>query len=592
MNRKICALLLVLGTSAIPLMAHAQEAVDTAVDSGTLHAIENAIQQERLATEFMTQFRAGKPITRFADYSLAPLREETAHRALWKAALAKIDPARLGESDRRTYRILQFELSDIAPDETEYWLTFDLTPYQAPMLLGMVHQVMAAHPLATSSDADDYTRLVRAYATMLDTLVAKLEAQIDRGIYMPKAVLPVVRSTWTTLASGAGTLRPADTRLAQLDEGARVKMLADIGAVLAGQIDPAYARLQTLVDEKYEAKAPNAVGIGQYPDGKAAYQRLIHRYTTMPLTPEELHRHGLEAVADVSARMQDIRTKLGFTGTSRAFYDKLSTDPRFLAKTPAEVEATYQRYISAIEPKVPSYFRALPKAPYGVRRLPLAAEPGQTFGYYNPPNAAEPRGLYYYNGSNLEKRSLVNAGTLIYHELVPGHHFQIALQQENAALSPFRQNYRAGAFNEGWGEYAASLGIELGLYDTPEALYGRYVNEMFLAVRLVVDTGMNYFGWPLEKARAYMRDVTSLSDMEIDSESLRYAVNIPGQALAYRTGYDKFWALRHQAEKRLGTKFDIRDFHDVVLSPGARPMQVVEVDIEAYIQSKRPETSR
>lgn len=588
MTMKLCALLITLGTAAMPIIAHAQETVRTADDSSALHAIESAIQREQLETEFTAQFRAGKRITRFADYSLAPIREQTAQRALWKQALAKIDPARLGDSDHRTYRILKFELSDIAPDETEYWLTFDLTPYQAPMQLGIVYQVLAAQTLSNAADAEEYTRLVRAYATMLDTLVAKLEAQIERGIYMPKAVLPLVRSTWATLAGGTSAVRPADSRLSGLDASTRRTLLGEIDSVLTQRIDPAYARLKLLVGEHYEAKAPEAVGIGQYPGGKAVYQKLVRRYTTMPTTPEELHRQGLSSVADVSARMQAIRTDLGFTGTSRAFYDALSTDPRFLAKTPADVEATYQRFLRAIEPKVAGYFRALPKAPYGVQRLPLAAEPGQTFGYYNPPNAAEPRGLYYYNGSNLEKRSLVNAGTLIYHELVPGHHFQVALQQENSALSPFRQNYMAGAFNEGWGEYAASLGIELGLYDTPEALYGRYVNEMFLAVRLVVDTGMNHFGWPLEKARAYMREVTSLSDMEIDSESLRYAVSIPGQALAYRTGYDKFWDLRRRAENRLGPAFDIRDFHDVLLSPGARPMQVVETDIDAYIKSKTP----
>lgn len=587
MNRaKILLPLLLLTGTATPALARAPQAASATPDTAALRAIEDAIAQDALETSFHAQFREGKPITKFVDYSLTPVRAAAAKRARWKAALAKINPAGLSETDRQTRDILAFEYSGIAADEAEYWLTFDLTPYQAPFMISFVSQVLAGQPLATPADTANYTRLIGAYGTMLESLLTKLEAQKARGIYMPKAMLPVIRSTWTTLAGGTAALKPADDRLAKLDAASRAKLAAGIDGIIAKRITPAFVRINAAVGPDCEAKAPTAVGIGQYPGGKDVYRRLVRRYTTLDVTPEQLHKQGLDAVADISARMQAIRTQLGFTGTSRAFYDKLSTDPRFLAKTPADVEATYWRYIRAIEPKVGSYFRAMPKAPYGVKRLPLAAEPGQTFGYYGQPTTAEPRGIYNYNGSNLDKRSLVNAGTLIYHELIPGHHFQIMLQEENTALTPFRKRYMAGAFNEGWGEYAASLGIEMGLYDTPESLYGRYVNEMFLTVRLVVDTGMNYFGWPLEKARAYMHEVTSLSDVEIASESLRYSVSIPGQALAYRTGFDEFWRLRRGAEKSLGAKFDIRDFHDVLLSPGARPMSVVAADVDRYAKAK------
>lgn len=576
-------LLLLCGTAQPAFAADPAASTPAASDTAALRALEDAIEQNQLDTSFYAQFRAGKPVTRFMDYSLAPVRRQAANRTRWKAALARIDPERLSVTDRQTYEMLQFDTSDAAPDEAEYWLTFDLTSYQAPMILGIVNQVLAAQPLATPADAANYTRLAGEYAALLETLQAKLEAQKARGIYMPKAMLPVIRSTWTALAADTAALRPAEARLARLDAASRTRLGADLDRLIARRIVPAYAALNGAIGADYEAKAPTAVGIGQYPGGKEVYRRLIHRYATVAVTPEALHQQGLKAVADISARMQAIRTQLGFTGTSRAFYDKLSTDPRFLAKSPADVEATYWRYIKAIEPKVSSYFRTVPKAPYGVKRLPLAAEPGQTFGYYSQPTLAEPRGLYNYNGSNLDKRSLVNAGTLIYHELVPGHHFQIALQEESETLTPFRKHYMAGAFNEGWGEYAASLGIELGLYDTPEALYGRYVNEMFLAARLVVDTGMNHFGWDLEKTRAYMHEVTSLSDIEIASESLRYSVSLPGQALGYRAGYDEFWDLRRRAETALGTRFDIRDFHDVILAPGARPMPVVAADVDRYI---------
>jgi uncharacterized protein (DUF885 family) len=378
-------------------------------------------------------------------------------------------------------------------------------------------------------------------------------------------------------------VRPADARLDKLDPAARTKLLTDVDGVLSQRLKPAVARINAIIGADYERKAPEAVGLAQYPGGKDFYLKLVRRYTTLPLTPEQIQAIGEKDVADVSVRMAAIRKQLGSSDGSRAFYDKISVDPRFLAKDTDAVEATYNGYISRIVPKLPSYFQTLPKAPYGVKRLPLAVEAGQTFGYYSEPSPDEPRGLYNYNGSQLDKRSTINAGTLIYHELMPGHHMQIAIQAENAALSPYRKHYQVGAFTEGWAEYAASLGIEMGLYDTPEGLYGRYVNEMFLTSRLVVDTGMNYFGWPLEKARAYMHDNTSLSDLEIASESLRYSTSIPGQALGYRIGYVKFWELRRKAEKAMGAKFDLRAFHDIILLPGARPLAIVEQDVDAYI---------
>jgi uncharacterized protein (DUF885 family) len=194
-----------------------------------------------------------------------------------------------------------------------------------------------------------------------------------------------------------------------------------------------------------------------------------------------------------------------------------------------------------------------------------------TYGYYNAPTAEDPVGYYNYNASNLPARSLVWAGSLIAHELLPGHHFHLAGQDENSNLQPFRRKYDITAFTEGWGEYASSLGIEMGLYETPEELYGRYLLELFLATRLVVDTGMNALGWSLQEARDYMRERVIQSDEEIASETLRYSTSIPAQALAYRLGYEKIWELRRRAEAALGESFDVREFHEIVLSDGSKP---------------------
>lgn len=571
-------------TTAQPKATKARSA---ATSEAALRALSDDMQDHALKTQFGARMRARMPVDRFTDFSILPVRDDEAKRRQWATALTAIDPEALNPVDRTTWRILQFEFADSGLAEQRYWLTFDLTSYLAPSTFNAAKQVLAAHPLATADDTRHYLALVQSYATMLDLLTAKVGEQAARGIYLPRPALPVVRSTWTGIAANASALKPVDSRLSALSPDARATLLRDVDGIIARRVTPGFAKLAAAIGDDYAAKAPETVGIGQYPGGKDVYRALVRESTTLPLTPEDLQQRGIAAVADVEARMKAIRVKLGFTGTSREFYEKISKDPRFLAKTPADIEATYWRYIRAIEPKVPSYFRTLPKAPYGVQRLPLAVEAGQTFGYYGPPSASEPRGIYHYNASNLEKRSLINAGTLIYHELIPGHHFHIATQDENQALSLYRRQYLSGAFTEGWGEYAASLPIEMGLYDTPEALYGRYVNESFLAARLVVDSGMNYFGWSLEKARAYMYENTSMSDVEIASETLRYSTGLPAQALAYRIGYEKFWELRHRAEAALGKAFDIRDFHDIVLGNGARPMTVVETDVDAYIAARK-----
>ncbi|MGH8030851.1 MAG: DUF885 domain-containing protein [Luteimonas sp.] len=568
-----------------PALVEPNLAPTQAASSAALNALAQQIQDDANRTYFAARMLARLPVDRFDDYSVAKVRDAVAQGKRWVVMLAAIKRDDLGDVDRATYDILKFELSGVGQDEQEYWLTLDLTPYQAPGNFNFAHQVLAGHPFTNAQDAEHYVSLVASYGAMLESLLQKLQTQTDRGIYIPRPALPVVRSTWTGIA--AADLKPSDARVAKLDPASRERMGRELDRIIETSIEPRFARLQTMIGEDYSAKAPDAVGIGQYPGGKEVYAKLIRRYTTLALTPEQVHERGLAAVADVAARMKAIRDQLGIVGSAREFYEKLRVDPRFTAKTPADVEATFMRYIGAIKPKIPFYFNNTPKAPYGVERLALAVEAGQTFGYYSPPTAAEPRGLYYYNASDLPNRSLLDAGSLIYHELVPGHHFHVALQEENPDLSPFRKKYSVGAYTEGWAEYAASLPIEMGLYDTPEANYGRYMSEMFLAARLVVDTGMNHFGWPLEKARAYLHDVTSMSDTQIGSETLRYSTNIPGQALGYRIGYEKMWELRRRAERELGKKFDIRSFHDIVLKPGARPLPVLEVEVDGYIESQR-----
>jgi uncharacterized protein (DUF885 family) len=243
--------------------------------------------------------------------------------------------------------------------------------------------------------------------------------------------------------------------------------------------------------------------------------------------------------------------------------------------------------MAALEPKISGWFSRLPRAPYGVARLPQHMEAGMTYGYYQPPTPSDPVGRYMYNGSDLSKRSMLTAATLIFHELAPGHHFHLARQAEDESLPDVRREAMdIGAFNEGWAEYAAGLGWEMGLYDDPYDRYGRLVHERFTAQRLVVDTGLNLLGWSLERARRYMKDNTTESDVQVATETLRYSTDLPGQALAYRLGFLELQRLRAQAQERLGPRFDVRAYHEAVLRQGALPFPVLEDVLRRWAQEQ------
>ena len=292
----------------------------------------------------------------------------------------------------------------------------------------------------------------------------------------------------------------------------------------------------------------------------------------------------------IQAEMAAIRATLGSKEVSRQFYESLKKDPRFIAQNAEELEELYQRCLNAIEPRISDYFSTLPNAPYGVKRVDPANEAGLTFGFFQAPTPTEPRGLYRYNGADLSEKPTLKACPLIYHELVPGHHFQIVLQQENERLPDIRRfagGLYLSAYIEGWAEYASILGYEMGLYDDVFVRYGRLSMDASAAARMVVDTGLNGLGWPLEKARQYLRENTLLSEAEIETETLRYSTDIPGQALAYAIGPLKIREFRSQAEGELDEKFDAHAFHAAVLIPGPLPLDVLERHIADWVDERR-----
>ena len=532
------------------------------------------------------QVRSGMLLRQLPDFTEA---QAAANVAFYRSLLARLDalPAdALSHQDAITVAMLRWDARQVIDAEPYYWLGFPYSPYLAGFGFNFVHGQLAAHPFSDpQAHTENYLVLLNEYAGQIEQLRAHLEGQVERGIYLSRHALPGVIGLFRNFREAAPRVMTVpDERLTALGEGLRASFTWTVRATIEESVLPAFdAFLAALTSEEYAAAAPDAVGLAHYPQGEAWYRLLVRIHTTLEVTPEALHELGKRRVAELEAEMAAIREEVGFAGTREEFHQELRSDPRFFAASPEEVERRFDGFIARIEPLLPDYFRTLPKAPYGVRRLDEAAEASMTFGYYQPPTPDEPAGLYRYNGSKLDERPQIWAGPLIYHELVPGHHFHLASQAENEALPKYRREYvSAGAFNEGWGNYGAFLAREMGLLDDPYDRYGAALFDMFISARLVLDTGMNLLGWSLEEGRDYMRRHTFQSETEIVTETLRYSTDLNGQALAYKAGLEKLIELREAARAEAGDDFDIRDFHDAVLGSGAMPLEVLEEHVDWY----------
>jgi uncharacterized protein (DUF885 family) len=555
-----------------------------------LAAIAADYWRHELDDDLYIRMREGLPIERLPDLSPEHGEKEAAFARTLRERLARIDEAALAHGDWLTLALLRDQAEESIAAPQAYWHIFLATPYDAPF--GGVHTALGAYQLARPADLASYLGLLHAYAAMVEQLRRHLEGQQARGILMPKAEVDTVAAMLRAYARPPqeSVLQVSADRLHGVDAGAAADFRQAAGRIIADEIDPALVRLADELAGEYRRRAPDRIGIGQYPGGDAVYRSMIRIQTGFDLAPEEIHRRGEAEVERLSRRMAEVRHQLGFAGTAREFNQRLRSDPRFLARTPEEVAERLMAPVRRIEPKISAWFLRVPKAPYGVEALP-AAMGGMTYGYYQVPTPAQPRGRYLFNPGQLDQRPLVWAAALIYHELIPGHHFQLALQAENPDLPPFRRYLTHTAFVEGWGEYSSHLAEEMGLYDDPYSLYGRLAMAMFLSTRLVVDTGLNALGWTRQQATDYMRERLLESDVQIDSEVLRYSVAIPAQALAYKLGATHIEDLRRHAEAALGPRFDVRRFHDAVLGSGSLPPAILARHVDWWIEQEKRETS-
>lgn len=533
------------------------------------------------------RMKFGLPIEKLPDVSLAQDEKEAAFAFGLLARLETVQSADLAHEESLSLDILRRQLHAQSEAPRWHWLGFPVTPYASP--IGVVNRVFATFALPDRDATERYLALATSLPAFYASLRAKVEGQASRGIRIPRdeldVAVPFLRSQLGDVEKspyGVG-----QERLGRLAPRDATVFRARLAKLIEGELNPSLRALADWLDGDYRREAPATVGLGQYPEGREAYAWLVKYHTTLDVTPEQVHQIGQERVAAIEAEMTRLRETIGFKGGKAAFKQQLRSDPRFFPKTAEEIGERLMSHIRRIEPKLDSFFLRRPRAAYGVRRLQPQLEGGQTFGYYNPPTAAEPTGYYYFNGSSLADRSLLNAAGLIYHELLPGHHFQISLAYENDGIPPFRRETFDTAYTEGWGEYASELAGEMGMYQDPYDRYGRLAMDIFITTRLVVDTGMNALGWSRAQAVDFMREHLMETDTQIHTESLRYSCDIPGQALAYKMGAIRMRELRERARRVLGERFDIRRFHDAVLGSGSLPMTTLERHVDWFVAQER-----
>ena len=554
-----------------------------------LDDIADSVWAQALEKNPSLRLSAGLPIIEIPDITFQAAVERAALSRTTLKQLMKIPVESLAHEDWLTWDMLRSHLELEVEEVNYYWLQFPVTPYQGGALLGVIKSSANNAAVETPSQRQIYLGLISEYSKIINQMADKLEGQKSKGILIPSPAIPGIVELFRALRNSVGeTFSLTENQLYGLDDRVEASFIKDIQHLVSVELTPSFDRLIGFLGPDYQKQAPKLVGLHQYPNGDQYYLHLVKKFTLPNETPKGLFDYGQRRVAEISAQMEAIRNQLGFHGTQSDFHRKLRADARFIAKSPEEIEQRYKQYIGRIEPLVPLYFTTQPKAPHGVKRLDRSREGGMAFGYYQSPTAENPVGLYRYNGSSLESRSQVGAGHVIYHELIPGHHFQYGIQRENTQIPRIRRELLSSSgFSEGWAEYGASLANEMGLLNDPYDQYGHLLFEMFLTVRLVVDPGMNYFGWSLQKARNYMDQHMFLSESEIASESLRYSTDLPGQALSYKIGHRTILKLRRRAEKELGDSFDIRMFHHEMLSYGSLGLDTLEKHIDVYINRQK-----
>jgi uncharacterized protein (DUF885 family) len=555
-----------------------------------LHSLFKRSWETRLKENplFATSVGRHEYDNRLPSITVADLERRQAQRKATRAELAKIDRSKLLEAEKINYDIFKRQIDEGIE-------SYDFGDYQMPITADSgfhtgFSRLPKEVPLASVKDYENYISRLKQWPRYVGEEIALMRLGLKRGMTVPRPTLdgydgtiaahvvddPAKSVFWVPF----GKFPPS------VPEGDRERLRSEGRAAVVDAI-AGYRQFLDFFRNEYLPGARTTLGASELPNGRAFYAHKIREFTTLDLSPEAIHKIGLDEVQRISGEMDAVMKQVGFQGDRAAFFEFLRTDPRFYAKTPDELLARASWIAKRMDGKLPSLFKTLPRLPYTVEPVPPDIAPKYTSGrYVGAPQGSTQPGIYWVNTYKLESRPLYNLESLTLHEAVPGHHLQIALSRELTELPNFRRFSYNSAFGEGWGLYSEWLGLEAGFYTDPYSNFGRLTYEMWRACRLVVDTGIHSMGWTRQQAIDYMATRTALPLHEVETEVDRY-ISWPGQALAYKLGELKIKELRKRAEVALGPRFDVREFHDVVLGSGAVPLSVLETNVDRWIAKRR-----
>ena len=526
---------------------------------------------------------------RLPSVTPADLERQAAATKSMLGELAAIDRSQLPAEEQVSYDIFRRQLEDRVAD-------FELGEYQMPFNADSgfhteFPRLPEEMPLASAKDYESYISRLKAWPRYVGEQIELMRIGLRRGMTVPRATLDGYEGTMSAHVVDDPTKSvfwaPFEKFPPMMPEKERERLRAEgRTAIMQGAV-AGYRELLDFFRKEYLPGARTTLGASELPNGLAVYKQRIREFTTLDLSPEEIHKLGLTEVERISAEMNAVMKQVKFQGDFAAFLKFLRTDPRFYAKTPDELLERASWIAKRIDGKLPAFFKTLPRLPYTVQPVPPDIAPKYTSGrYHEAPEGSTQPGIYWVNTYKLESRPLYNLEALTLHEAVPGHHLQIARSRELENLPNFRRFSYISSFGEGWGLYSEWLGKEMGFYTDPYSDFGRLTYEMWRACRLVVDTGIHVMGWTRQQAIDYLASHTALPLHEVRTEVDRY-ISWPGQALAYKLGELKIKELRKRAEQALGERFDVRQFHDVVLGSGAVPLSVLETNVDRWIGTER-----
>jgi uncharacterized protein (DUF885 family) len=584
MRRTLVSLLAPLG---LLVLAPAFAAKEPKSANGPLLKLFDQVWQEDLADNPIQATSLGDPRynDKLPDMTQLAIDARQKKNYARLQSLTKINREKLGKEDQLNYSLFERDIrTRIGAYQFKPWM-FDVSTYSGPQQLAEVAEFA---PFNTVKDYDNWIARINASGPYIDQWIVLLTQGTQERLTQPRVVINKVleqlKGPLTADAEANPFYAPFKKIPAGIPDAEKARLTGAAKTAIQTVAVPAFQRFDKFLREVYLPASRDTVGIYDIPGGDQYYRNRISYYTSLDNPdPARIHNIGLDEVKRIRAEMEKTLEGINFLGTVDQFLNFLRNDPRFFFKSQDELLAAYTRTANAIKPELPKLFGRLPKTDFDIKVIPAATAPTTTTAYYMPPSLDGARkGAFYVNLYKPETRPTWEVEALTAHESIPGHHLQIALQYELNGLPNFRRNADYTAFVEGWALYSEKLGYDLGLYKDDFSKFGQLNYDMWRAVRLVVDTGMHAFKWTRDQAVYYFKQNTGRSDLDIQNEVDRY-ISWPGQALAYKLGQLKIQALRDEAQKALGDRFDVRAFHDKLLGMGALPLSVLEVEMRAWI---------